>query len=57
MMCSDCACANFRLNNAPVGSGRSTFYCSTKCRWCTYADAGCVEWKPRHKEDKKNESI
>ena len=49
--CSDCACANFLLNNAPVGSGRCTFWC-THGRWCTYADEACTGWEPRNKEVK-----
>lgn len=48
--CSECAFADFRYNNAPVGSGRSTFLCAMHNKFRGYGDTGCGEWEDRRKE-------
>lgn len=48
--CSACAFANFRYNDAPVGSGYSTFLCTKHHRFKDYSDTDCGAWETRHKE-------
>lgn len=48
--CSKCAFANFRYNDAPVGSGRSTFLCTKHNKFRDYGDTDCGEWENRYKE-------
>ena len=50
MKCSECTFANFRFNDAPVGSGRSTFLCTKHNEYRTYGDTSCGEWESRYKE-------
>lgn len=50
--CSGCAFADFRYNDAPVGSGRSTFLCTMHNRFRDYGDTDCGAWKDRSKEYK-----
>lgn len=51
--CNDCAFADFRYNNAPVGSGHSTFLCAMHNKFRRYSDTDCGEWKDRYKEADK----
>lgn len=46
-MCSNCIYADFRFNDAPVGSGRSTFLCTKENRFKNYADLACKAWENR----------
>jgi hypothetical protein len=46
-MCSNCIYADFRYNDAPVGSGRSTFLCTKKSSFKNYADVACKAWENR----------
>ena len=48
--CSNCAYADFRFNNAPVGTGRHTFWCGHKQEWPTYSTKACNDWEDRYKE-------
>ena len=48
--CNDCAFADFRYNNAPVGSGHSTFLCAKHNKFRNYGNVDCGEWKDRYKE-------
>ena len=48
--CSECAFADFRYNNAPVGSGHSTFLCAKHNKFRNYGDIDCGEWENRYKE-------
>lgn len=48
--CSDCAFADFRYNNAPIGSGHSTFLCTKHNKFRNYGNVDCGEWKDRYKE-------
>lgn len=48
--CSKCVFANFRYNDAPVGSGRSTFLCTKHNKFRNYCDTDCGEWENRTKE-------
>ena len=48
--CNDCAFADFRYNNAPVGSGHSTFLCALHNKFRNYGNVDCGEWKDRYKE-------
>lgn len=50
--CSECACANFRFNDAPAGSGYSTFLCTNHHKFRNYGDVDCGEWEDRFKEAK-----
>lgn len=51
--CSNCAYADFRFNNAPVGTGRHTFRCHHKQEWPTYSTKACDDWEDRYKEANK----
>ena len=51
MKCSECAFANFRYNDAPVGSGRSTFLCTKHNEYRNYGDTDCGEGENRFKEE------
>ena len=48
--CSNCAYADFRFNNAPVGTGESTFWCGHKQKWPDYSTKACNDWEDRFKE-------
>ena len=48
--CNDCAFADFRYNNAPIGSGHSTFLCALHNKFRNYGNVDCGEWKDRYKE-------
>lgn len=49
--CSECAFADFRFNDAPVGSGYSTFLCTKHHKYRNYGDKDCGEWENRFKEE------
>lgn len=51
--CSRCALADFRFNDAPVGSGMSTFLCTRHNKFRNYGDTDCGEWENRFKETTK----
>lgn len=51
--CSECKFANFRYNDAPVGSGYSTFLCTKHNKFSNYGDTDCGEWDDRFKEASK----
>jgi len=48
--CSGCAFADFRFNDAPAGSGYSTFLCGKLHKFRDYGDTDCGEWEDRNKE-------
>ena len=48
--CRWCAFADFRFNDAPAGSGYSTFLCTKNHKFRNYGDTDCGEWNDRHKE-------
>lgn len=45
--CCNCAYADFRYNDAPVGSGESTFLCTKEHCYKGYGDLCCKYWKAR----------
>ena len=49
--CSNCKYADFRYNDAPVGSGRSAFLCTKYCEYRSYSSEACKDWKDRHEEE------
>lgn len=45
--CCNCAYADFRYNDAPVGIGENTFLCTKEHCYKGYSDLCCNDWKSR----------
>lgn len=51
--CKNCAHANFLFSNAPVGSGRSNFWCGHMQKWPDYSTDACKDYRCRFQEATK----